>query len=172
MNRLFAAVLICLGLILVNRTKAATPTSAPTSQPTTRPIAQAADGVILLHAKDVTIHGKTVRYEPQPTKNTIGYWTKMEDWVSWEFLVDRPGKFDLIAFQGCGKGSGGAEVEFVVDDRKLKMTVQDTGHFQNFIERNIGQVELKKGPHRLEVRPLTRPGVAVMDLRWVSLRPG
>ncbi|HEV8607149.1 MAG TPA: hypothetical protein VGQ99_17550 [Tepidisphaeraceae bacterium] len=172
MNRFFAAVLICLGLIPVISANAATPASVPASQPTTRPVVQDADGVILLHAKDVTIHGKTVRYEPQPNKNTIGYWTKKEDWVSWEFLVDRPGKFEVIAFQGCGKGSGGAEVEFLVDGQKLKMTVQDTGHFQNFIERNIGQVELKKGPHRLEVRPLTKPGVAVMDLRWVSLRPG
>ena len=146
--------------------------AAPTTKPTTQPIVQAPDGVILLHARDVTIHGTTVRYEPQPNKNTIGYWTKKEDWVSWDFVVDKPGKFQVIALQGCGKGSGGAEVEFVIADQKLKMTVQDTGHFQNFVERNIGQVELKKGAQRLEVRPLTKPGVAVMDLRSVTLRPG
>jgi len=150
---------------------AAAPTTAPRTQPTTRPIVQGSDGLILLHAKDVTIHGTTVRYEPQPNKNTIGYWTKKEDWVSWNFAVDRPGKFDVIALQGCGKGSGGAEVQFILDDQKLKMTVQDTGHFQNFVERNIGQVALQHGPHRLEVRPLTKPGVAVMDLRSVTFRP-
>jgi len=149
----------------------APPATAPTTQPTTRPISQRADGVVLLHARDVTIHGTTVRYEPQPNKNTIGYWTKKDDWVSWDFLVDRPGKFEVIALQGCGKGSGGAEVEFIIDDQKLKMTVQDTGHFQNFIERNLGQIELKKGPHRLQVKPLTRPGIAVMDLRSVTLQP-
>jgi len=145
--------------------------AAPTTAPTTRPIAQGSDGVILLHARDVTIHGTTVRYEPQPNKNTIGYWTKKEDWVSWDFVVERAGKFEVIALQGCGKGSGGAEVEFIVGEQKLKMTVQDTGHFQNFVERNIGQVELKKGANGLEVRPLTKPGVAVMDLRSVTLRP-
>ena len=158
-------ILTLLGLLL------AAASTSPTTQPATRPIVQAADGTILLHARDVTIHGTTVRYEPQPNKNTIGYWTKKEDWVSWDFAVDRPGKFDLIALQGCGKGSGGAEVQFIIDDQTLKMTVQDTGHFQNFVERNIGQVELKKGAHRLEVRPLTKPGVAVMDLRSVTLRP-
>ena len=62
-------------------------------------------------------------------------------------------------------------MEFIVDEQKLKLTVQDTGGFQNFVERDIGQIELKKGPHRLEVRPLTKPGVAVMDLRSVTLRP-
>src|SRR3954465_8939430 len=150
---------------------AAAPATAPSTQPTTRPIVQAADGVILLHAKDVTIHGTTVRYEPQPNKNTVGYWTKKDDWVSWNFTVDRAGKFEIIALQGCGKGSGGAEVNFIVDDQALKMTVQDTGHFQNFVERNIGQMELKQGRHELQVRPLTKPGVAVMDLRAVTLRP-
>jgi hypothetical protein len=145
--------------------------AASTTKPTTQPIVQASDGVILLHARDVSIHGATVRYEPQPNKNTIGYWTKKEDWVSWDFIVEQPGKFEVIALQGCGKGSGGAEVDFRIDDQKLRMTVQDTGHFQNFVERNIGQVELKKGSHRLEVRPLTKPGVAVMDLRSVTLRP-
>ena len=168
MNLIFGCVCFVLA---IRGALAAPPTSAPATQPTTRPIAQGEDGVILLHARDVTIHGKTVRYEPQPNKNTIGYWTKKEDWVSWDLVVDRAGKFDVIALQGCGKGSGGAEVEFRVGDRTLKMTVEDTGHFQNFLERNIGQVELKKGPHRLEVRPLNKPGVAVMDLRSVTLRP-
>src|SRR5436853_3423587 len=106
--------------------------AAPTTKPTTQPIIQGSDGVILLHSRDVTIHGTTVRYEPQPNKNTIGYWTKKDDWVSWDFVVEKGGKFEVIALQGCGKGSGGAEVEFIIDQQKLKMTVQDTGHFQNF----------------------------------------
>jgi hypothetical protein len=152
-------------------TLAAPPATSPATQPTTRPILQRADGVILLHAKDVMIHGTTVRYEPQPNKNTIGYWTKKDDWVSWDFVVEMPGKFELIALQGCGKGSGGAVVDFSIADQKVKMTVQDTGHFQNFVERHIGRVDLKKGVHRLEVRPLTKPGVAVMDLRSVTLQP-
>src|SRR5213075_186626 len=84
-----------------------------TTQPTTKPVAQSDDGTILLHSRDVIIHGSTVRYEPQPDKNTVGYWTKKDDWVSWNFSVEKPGKFDVIALQGCGKGSGGAEVEFI-----------------------------------------------------------
>src|SRR5205085_12184118 len=107
--------------------------AVPSTQPTTKPISQSDDGSILLYAKDVIIHGATVRYEPQPNKNTVGYWTKKDDWISWDFTVNKPGKFELIALQGCGKGSGGAEVEFTIDKQTLKMTVEDTGHFQNFI---------------------------------------
>ena len=143
----------------------------PTTRPTTRPVAQSDDGSILLHARDVTVHGTTVRYEPQPNKNTVGYWTRKEDWVSWDFDVKHGGRFDVVALQGCGKGSGGSQVEFAIGQQVLKMTVQDTGGFQNFVERNIGAVELSAGKHTLSVKPLTKPGLAVMDLRQVTLKP-
>src|SRR5438105_8483504 len=129
-------ILTLLGLLL------AAPSTSPTTQSATRPIVQAADGTILLHARDVTIHGTTVRYEPQPNKNTIGYWTKKDDWVSWDFQVAHPGKFEVIILQGCGKGSGGAEVQFGAADQSLKTTVQDTGHFQNFVPRTLGTFDL------------------------------
>lgn len=139
--------------------------------PTTRPIVQSDDGSILLHARDATIHGTTVRYEPQPKKNTIGYWTRKEDWVSWDFEVKTPGKFEVVALQGCGKGSGGSKVEFAVGKQSLKMTVQDTGGFQNFVSRSIGTIDLAAGVHSISVKPLTKPGQAVMDLRLVTLKP-
>jgi hypothetical protein len=143
----------------------------PATRPATQPISQSDDGTLLLHARDVTIHGTTVRYEPQPNKNTVGYWTRKEDWVSWDFDVKHGGRFDVIVLQGCGKGSGGSEVEFAVGNQILKMAVRDTGGFQNFVERNIGAIDLKPGRHTLTVKPLTKPGLAVMDLRSVTLRP-
>ena len=38
---------------------------------------QSADdgGAVVLHARHATVHGRTLRYEPQPHKNTVGYWT-------------------------------------------------------------------------------------------------
>src|SRR5687767_9795969 len=56
---------------------------------------QKPDGTIILLATNATVHGKAIRYEPQPHKNTIGYWTKAEDWVSWDFKVNTPGRFDV-----------------------------------------------------------------------------
>ena len=79
--------------------------------------------------------------------------------------------YEVEIQQGCGKGSGGAEVAVEIDDQTLKFTVQDTGHFQNMILRTIGQVELAAGKHTLAVKPRTKPGAAVMDLRRVVLRP-
>lgn len=142
------------------------------TQPDKQPVKQADDGTVLLHAKVATIHGKTVRYEPQPNKNTIGYWTKVEDSVSWDFELARPGTFNVEILQGCGNGSGGSEVEFAVGNQVLKVTVKETGGFQNFVARDIGKLTFDKpGRYTLTVQPKTKPGIAVMDLRSVTLTP-
>jgi hypothetical protein len=130
-----------------------------------------AKGDIRLMAKDARVHATNMRYEPQSYKNTLGFWTKPEDWADWEFDVPAAGKYEVEITQGCGKGSGGAQVAVEVAGATLKFTVQDTGHFQNFIQRTIGTVELAAGKATLAVKPQTKPGGAVMDLRRVVLRP-
>jgi len=168
----FAAAPLALGIVaaltlLPTRSPAATTRPAPATQP----IAQSADGSVLLHSRAATVHGKMLRYEPQPNKNTLGFWTKVEDWASWDFDLARAGRYRVVILQGCGKGSGGADVDFLLAGQSLKVTVQDTGHFQNFVPRDIGTIDLPAGRHTLEVRPRTKPGVAVMDLRSVTLEP-
>jgi hypothetical protein len=141
-------------------------------EPGRGPIQPSADGGVLLHARDATIHGTTVRYEPQTNKNTIGFWTRLEDWVSWDFEIHEPGTYSVVALQGCGPGSGGSEVEFAVGSQALTMKVQETGGFQDFVSRDLGRFRFAQpGSYRLAVRPKTKPGHAVMDLRSVTLRP-
>ena len=125
-------------------------------------------GDIRLFAKDAKVHGETARYEPQSYKNTIGYWTKPEDWVSWDFAVASAGKYEVEVLQGCK--DGGSEVAVEVGGATLKFTVVGTGHFQNFIQKTIGAVDLPAGPQKLAVKPQSKQGAAVMDLRRVVLR--
>jgi hypothetical protein len=58
-----------------------------------------------------------------------------------------------------------------VGGQELVWKVEDTGHFQNFVPRNPGKFKLEPGRHTLQVRPKTKPGVAVMDLREARLVP-
>jgi hypothetical protein len=134
------------------------------------PTAQRSDGSVVLPAHEVAVHGTTVRYEPPAHKNTVGYWTKSSDWVSWDLAIEQPGTFAVEILQGCGKGSGGSEVEISIGDQRLNFTVVDTGHFQNFVAREIGMVRLARGNYVLAVKPQRKPGVAVMDLRQVVLK--
>ncbi len=134
-----------------------------------KPDAHGIGPVILLPAKSATVHGTNARYEPQPHKNTIGFWTKPEDWVSWEFDLAQPGAFEVEVLQGCG--GGGSEVAVSIGDQSLAFTVVNTGHFQNFVPRKIGTVKLPAGHHTLELRPKNKQGAAVMDLRQIRLIP-
>ena len=50
--------------------------------------------------------------------------------------------------------------------------MKDTGGFQNFEAREVGTLKIEKaGRHTLTVKAKTKPGVAVMDLRQVVLKP-
>ncbi len=134
--------------------------------------AQLTGGRIVLHSSQAKVTGEKLRYESEEKKNTLGYWTNQGDWASWAFEVSRPGTYDIHVWQGCGKDSGGSEVAVTTADQTATFTVEDTGHFQNFKERLIGRVTFKAaGPQTLEVRPRSKKGAAVMDLRQVILRP-
>jgi len=137
-----------------------------------KPLAQQADGSFLLHARDAAIHGTTLRYEPQPFKDTLGWWTHAEDWASWQVAIERPATFEVEVWQGCGKGQGGSDVMVEVVETKLPFTVLETGHFQIFVLRRIGRVTFASpGIQTVALKPQRKQAVAVMDVRQVRLLP-
>lgn len=96
-----------------------------------------------------------------------------EDTALWHAKLP-PGRYEIEVLQGCGKGSGGAEVlvDFGLGSsygigqhslQQFKFTVEDTGHFQNFKPRVIGTLDVKKqeGENGMEfdvkVIPQTKP---------------
>jgi hypothetical protein len=146
--------------------------SQPQQKPAKEPkrIKQGKDGSVVLQARDVVVHGATVRYEPD--KNTIGYWTKPADWVSWELEITHPETFTVEMFEACGRGSGGSHYTVELADQKLTDEVPDTDSFRNFRTRKIGEIKIDKpGNYTLSVRVVDKPGLAVMDVRTVTLRP-
>ncbi|MBL8829405.1 MAG: sulfatase-like hydrolase/transferase [Planctomycetaceae bacterium] len=144
----------------------------PTPNPKYVPHPAAADGTITLPGKSAEIRGVQLRFEPLPHKNTLGFWTNVQDSVRWEFQLDKPGKYEVEATVGCGNGSGGSVVAFRFGKQELQMTVEATGGFQKFVPRKIGVVEFSQsGRQELIVQPLSKPGAAVMDLPQVVLRP-
>ena len=71
---------------------------------------------------------------------------------------------------GCGTGHGGCRVSVGLAGQNLEFTVEDTGGFQAFRTRSIGVVTIpRSGLYRLEIRPISKKSVAVMDVRQVQL---
>ncbi|MFP6767556.1 MAG: alpha/beta hydrolase [Planctomycetaceae bacterium] len=130
----------------------------------------AASSTIVLAAHDAVAVGKMLRYEPLPHKNTLGYWVNVKDWCWWQVYIERPGRYEIVVFQGCGKGHGGSRVAVSLAGQSREFTVEDTGGFQAFRNREIGGVTIERpGLYRLEVRPRSKARVAVMDVRRIVL---
>ncbi|RMF39676.1 MAG: hypothetical protein D6753_13210 [Planctomycetota bacterium] len=156
------------------------------------PVVAVADGSLMLPAHLARTFGEKLRYEPQPFKNTVGYWVVPTDRAQWSFVVDRPGEFNVAILSGCGAVPGGrsAAMAFVrstpgtppsvpskIDNGGLDRTTQDelefevheTGHFQNFQWRHLGTIRLDAGTYTLVVHPKRIANKALMDVRMIHL---
>ncbi len=136
------------------------------------PPVQAADGSVTLHARDATVHGVKMRWEPLEHKQTLGYWVNPNDWASWTFSLQTPGEFEVEVLQGCGKGQGGSDMEIGTTDQPLTWQVEDTGHFQNFKPRVIGRLKFEQaGQYEVYARPTKIAHNAACDIRQIRLTP-
>ena len=137
------------------------------------PPVQGDDNIVTLHSRDSTVHGITLRYEPAEKKQTLGYWVRKEDGASWNFMLNTPGVYDVEVLQGCGTGQGGSTVVVTTGaGEPLEFVVEDTGHFQNFKPRIIGQATFDAaGEYTLSVQPKIIAKAAACDIRQIRLWP-
>lgn len=136
------------------------------------PVAQDGKSAITLPASSATTWSETMRYEPKPEKQCLGFWTSEEDFAEWEFEVTHPGKYEVVVTHGCGNGNEGSEVAVLSGDDRLTFKVADTGGFQNWKDVVVGEVAFSDaGTQRLVVDPVTKANKAVLDVQKVVLRP-
>ena len=143
-----------------------------------KPIQATGDGSLFLPAHMATTMGDKIRYEPQTIKNTVGYWAGMQNSASWTLNVAKPGKFNVEILQGCGAGNGGSTAEItlspvVAADKpaaQVEFEVLETGHFQNFVWRHLGEISVAEaGDYQLRISPKNIKRAALMDVRAVHL---
>jgi arylsulfatase A-like enzyme len=125
--------------------------------------------LIFLEARDAQVKATKMKYEDLPQKDTLGFWVNVEDTASWTFQAPKAGTYRVTVLQGCGKGNGGSVVALDTPQGSCEFTVEETGHFQRFVPREVGKLTLVAGENKLTVRPLKKAKSAVMDLRRVIL---
>ncbi|MEK7766258.1 MAG: alpha-L-fucosidase, partial [bacterium] len=130
-----------------------------------------ADGALRLHAFDADIHGTQARYESGGGHDNIGYWTDHKDWVSWDVSVARAGVYTVELTVACDKRTGGATFEVSTGASKLSGEVKETGSWTTFTTVRLGMLTLRAGRQTIAVKPLTMPGIAVMNLKQLALFP-
>jgi len=133
-------------------------------------IRQADDGSVALKASDATPQGNQLRYESD--KDCLGFWGDQNDWASWNFKVTKPGTFDVEIALACERGVGGSEYVIAVADQQLKGKVEDTGSWTAFKTEKLGTLSIDKaGKYTLSIKAVSKPGMAVMNLKSIVLKP-
>ena len=131
--------------------------------------AEGANALIFLEARDAQVKATKMKYEEPPQKDTLGFWVNAADTASWTFQAPQAGTYRVTVLQGCGKGQGGSLVALDTKQATCVFTVEETGHFQRFVPREVGKLTLVAGENTLTVRPVSKAKAAVMDLRRVIL---
>ena len=136
-------------------------------------VRQAADGTLVLKAADAELKGQAIKLE---TKTggipNIGYWVNQDDYVQWPVLLTKPGTFAVEVNFACEPGSEGSECVMTIDDRDYRGTVIATGGWGDFQTRKGGQITLDTaGPKTITVKAKSKPGMAVINLRSITLKP-
>jgi len=136
------------------------------------PVKQAPEGSIVLVARDATVHGEKAKYESAGGKDNIGFWTNAGDWVSWSADVAKPGTFAVEITYAAATGSGGSEYVVAVGDQQVAGKIAATGSWTAFKAETLGKVTIEKaGKIAVSVTPKTKPGLAVMNLQSIILKP-
>ena len=130
---------------------------------------EGANSLIFLEARDAQVKATKMKYEDPPQKDTLGFWVNAADTASWTFQAPKAGSYRVTVLQGCGKGNGGSVVALDTPQGSCEFTVEETGHFQRFVPREVGKLTLVAGENTLTVRPVKKAKAAVMDLRRVIL---
>jgi alpha-L-fucosidase len=129
-------------------------------------------GILSLKARDAEVHGQHAQLQGQGENENIGYWTSADDYLTWSIDGAKPGRYTIEVSYACEPGSAGAEYQVSVGDgRQLKGKISSTGSWGTFRSETLGELELAAGRQTIQVRPLSKPGVGVMNLRWVRLTP-
>lgn len=103
----------------------------------------------------------------------LQYWSDLGDRALWTARVESPGRVRVALVLSSGDQTSGSEFEVRVGKQTLKGIVPDTGawHGRNAYRTvEVGEVNLTEtGRITIEVRGLTRPKRAVMNLKDVLL---
>jgi hypothetical protein len=152
------------------RAKAGAPDEAPApAAATPGKIARQNDdsGIVTLTAAAATTHGDLAYRADQ---NKIGRWSSVQDWLSWEFEIRRPGRFTVEA--NIGHTEDGSVYEVIVDDQVIRSTVSASGSHQEQKAQVAGALNFRApGRYTLALKPVRKQGAVVMSLWSVSLIP-
>jgi alpha-L-fucosidase len=142
-------------------------------QPLDQSIKQSQDGTLTLLATDCEVHATNAKLEKKGDRPyNIGYWTNVNDHLTWDTTITHPGRFTITLEYSLGSPPPGSEITLEFGNAKsITIKLDPTKDFLDFKTIPAGEIDLPKGPITITLRPTKKTGVAVMDLRRIDLKP-
>lgn len=123
-----------------------------------------ADGDLVLSAAAAQTHGTRVQFERKGLAYNIGYWTEVDDYLTWELDLPAPGRFVVSLISSCPDSTAHTPVTLEAAEDQLTFEVPATGSFLTFFDTAQGYLNLPAGRSTVTLRPNAAPPLAVMDL--------
>lgn len=128
------------------------------------------DGSIFLHARTAIRHG-ILRYEVEG--ENIGWWTRAEDYVSWDFETTADQTFEVVLHWSCEGDGEETNCALQIGGDKLPFTVKGTGAWHTYQTAKLGSLRVAAGKNQAALRVTNKhdPEHAAMNLRSITLIP-
>ncbi len=127
------------------------------------------DGTLVFSALDAAVQGTNAKLESHPGSHRIGFWSKVEDTVSWPLAPTRYGQY--VAELTYSLASGSSEIEVTVAGVTLTAKLDSTGNWYRYRTVDLGALYVAEETSELKVHPVSKTGGAVMNLKALTLRP-
>ena len=119
-------------------------------------------GIIRLFPADAILHGDSPQIETKGGVDDIGFWTNIDDTVSWDFDVHAAGSYTVTVDAAFASDAGRYAVE--IGGQSIEVTAKSTGSWDAFTATSIGSVTVTTtGKTTLTVRPMS-------DWKAIALR--
>lgn len=155
-----------------------------------RPFAVGYRESTVLPARDGIEQGTIQRSAKAPNNSFFEHWTSVEDSITWDIDVLRPGEYDVTVFYTCAEGDQGAVIAAGLDGApvdqvaratvvepfdpplydKSKERVKDSHYFvKDFRPLPLGRLRLESGRGLLRLRAESIAGQQAIDVHSITL---
>ena len=124
-----------------------------------------ADNKVLLKATFAKFINK---HNTQLIKNNIEFWNNSDTQIYWNIELKKKLSLELSVLQAY-PADDPATIRLQIADKKLDGQVIITESWTKYIHNNMGTITLEPGKYKVILKPLSKPGPAVMNFKSIRI---
>lgn len=139
--------------------------------PEPEPIKVEAGKPIVFTADDAKIVGSELQLAAEGGKSDLGYWTNAKDYAEWKVGLPK-GVYEIAFDYALSPDSDGSIISIEAGSAKAEYSLEKTRGWDDYIQKATGvKITLDQPASSICVKSVKKPGVAVMNLRSMTLTP-